>query len=49
VYGTKNVRVCNASVLPIVPRGNILTVVYAFSEKALEMICREADSGSSSD
>lgn len=42
VYGTKNVRVCDASVLPIIPRGNILTAVYAFAEKAVEMICREA-------
>ena len=42
VYGTKNVRVCDASVLPIIPRGNILTAVYAFAEKAVEIICREA-------
>ncbi|CAO2654094.1 Nn.00g108270.m01.CDS01 [Neocucurbitaria sp. VM-36] len=44
VYGAKNVRVCDASVLPIIPRGNILTAVYAFAEKAAEMICREANS-----
>ncbi|KAJ4362585.1 hypothetical protein N0V83_010679 [Neocucurbitaria cava] len=44
VYGTKNVRVCDASVLPIIPRGNILTAVYAFAEKAAEMICREEES-----
>jgi choline dehydrogenase-like flavoprotein len=43
VYGTKNVRVCDASVLPMIPRGNILTAVYAFAEKAVEMICREAE------
>lgn len=49
VYGTKNVRVCDASVLPIIPRGNILTAVYAFAEKAAEIICREADSNISSD
>ena len=42
VYGTKNVRVCDASVLPMIPRGNILTAVYAFAEKAVEIICREA-------
>ncbi|CAI9625698.1 gmc oxidoreductase [Alternaria burnsii] len=42
VYGTKNVRICDASVLPIVPRGNILTAVYAFAEKAAEIICIEA-------
>lgn len=44
VYGTKNVRICDASVLPIIPRGNILTAVYAFAEKAAEMICRQAES-----
>ena len=49
VYGTKNVRVCDASVLPIIPRGNILTAVYAFAEKAVEIICREADASFSSD
>ena len=49
VYGTKNVRVCDASVLPIIPRGNILTAVYAFAEKAVEIVCREADSNFSSD
>lgn len=42
VYGTKNVRVCDASVLPMIPRGNILTAVYAFAEKAVEIECREA-------
>ncbi|EUC42719.1 GMC oxidoreductase [Bipolaris oryzae ATCC 44560] len=44
VYGTKNVRICDASVLPIIPRGNILTAVYAFAEKAAEIIVRETKS-----
>jgi choline dehydrogenase-like flavoprotein len=35
------VRVCDASVLPIIPRGNILTAVYAWAEKAAEMIVGE--------
>jgi choline dehydrogenase-like flavoprotein len=43
VYGTKNVRVCDASVLPMIPRGNILSSVYAFAEKAVEIVCREAE------
>lgn len=42
VYGTQNVRVCDASVLPIIPRGNILATVYGFAEKAAELICSEA-------
>ena len=41
VYGTKNLRVCDASILPIIPRGNILTAIYAFAEKAAEIICQE--------
>ncbi|KAF3007954.1 hypothetical protein E8E13_011314 [Curvularia kusanoi] len=41
VYGTANVRVCDASVLAIVPRGNILSAVYAFAEKAAEIIGRD--------
>ncbi|KAF2226725.1 hypothetical protein BDZ85DRAFT_256659 [Elsinoe ampelina] len=41
VYGTENVRVCDASVLPIIPRGNILTAVYAYAEKAAKLVCRE--------
>ena len=48
VYGTANVRVCDASVLPLIPRGNILTAVYAFAEKAAEIICREEASRASS-
>ena len=46
VYGTDNLRVCDASVLPIIPRGNILTAVYAFAEKLVEIIVREANSTS---
>lgn len=41
VYGTSNLRVCDASVFPIIPRGNILTTVYAVAEKAAEIILRE--------
>ncbi|KAF3034571.1 hypothetical protein E8E11_004861 [Didymella keratinophila] len=43
VYGTSNVRVCDASVLPVIPRGNILTAVYAYAEKAAEIICKEVE------
>jgi choline dehydrogenase-like flavoprotein len=49
VYGTMNLRVCDASILPLIPRGNILTAVYAFAEKAVEIVCREAGSSSPSD
>jgi choline dehydrogenase-like flavoprotein len=49
VYGTENLRVCDASILPIIPRGNILATVYAFAEKAVEIICSEVVSGGSSE
>ncbi|TQS32053.1 hypothetical protein Golomagni_07644, partial [Golovinomyces magnicellulatus] len=38
VYGTSNVRVCDASVFPIIPRGNIQTSVYAVAEKGADII-----------
>jgi choline dehydrogenase-like flavoprotein len=41
VYGTSNVRVVDASVFPIIPRGNIITTVYAVAEKAAEILLEE--------
>jgi choline dehydrogenase-like flavoprotein len=41
VYGTQNLRICDASVFPIIPRGNILTTVYAVAEKATDIILEE--------
>lgn len=38
VWGTSNLRICDASVFPIAPRGNILTTVYAVAESGAEMI-----------
>lgn len=38
VHGTSNLRVCDASIFPIIPRGNILSTVYAVAEKGAEMI-----------
>ncbi|KAF2482213.1 hypothetical protein BDY17DRAFT_298130 [Neohortaea acidophila] len=38
VYGTRNVRVVDASIMPIIPRGNILTTVFAVAEKAADII-----------
>lgn len=38
VYGVKGLRVVDASVLPIIPRGNILTTVYAVAEKAADVL-----------
>lgn len=41
VYGTSNLRICDASIFPIVPRGNILTTVYAVAEKAVDVILED--------
>jgi choline dehydrogenase-like flavoprotein len=38
VYGTKNVRVIDASMIPLIPRGNIQSTVYAVAEKAADLI-----------
>ncbi|KAL9112570.1 MAG: hypothetical protein Q9227_003141 [Pyrenula ochraceoflavens] len=38
VYGTRNVRVVDASIFPIIPRGNIQSTVYAVAERAADII-----------
>lgn len=38
VYGTSNVRVIDASIFPLIPRGNIMSSVYAVAEKAADII-----------
>jgi choline dehydrogenase len=38
VYGTRNVRVVDASIFPLIPRGNPQSLVYAVAEKAADMI-----------
>lgn len=38
VYGTSNVRVVDASIFPLEPRGNIQVTVYAVAEKAADII-----------
>ena len=41
VHGTKNLRVVDASVFPIIPRGNIQSTVYAVAERAADIIKAE--------
>ncbi|KAJ3540462.1 hypothetical protein NM208_g5055 [Fusarium decemcellulare] len=38
VYGTENLGVVDASIFPLIPRGNILSSVYAVAEKAAHII-----------
>lgn len=38
VYGTKGLRVVDASVFPLMPRGNLETLVYAVTERAADFI-----------
>jgi choline dehydrogenase-like flavoprotein len=38
VYGTSNVRVVDASIFPLEPRGNIQATVFAVAEKAADII-----------
>lgn len=38
VHGTQNLRIVDASIFPLIPRGNILSSVYAVAEKAADII-----------
>jgi choline dehydrogenase-like flavoprotein len=45
VYGVKGLRVVDASVFPIIPRGNILTTVYAVAEKTADILLDSINDG----
>ncbi|PWY88278.1 aryl-alcohol dehydrogenase [Aspergillus heteromorphus CBS 117.55] len=44
VYGCRNLRVVDASIIPLIPRGNIQATVFAVAEKAADII-KGADNG----
>jgi choline dehydrogenase-like flavoprotein len=41
VYGTKGLRVVDASIIPLLPSAHLQTLVYGIAERAAEMIIRE--------
>ncbi|KAJ8124606.1 hypothetical protein O1611_g9034 [Lasiodiplodia mahajangana] len=41
VYGTRNLRVVDASVMPLIPGGHIQSAIYAIAEKAADIIKRD--------
>jgi choline dehydrogenase-like flavoprotein len=42
VYGTKNVRVVDASIMPFQVSGHLSSTVYAIAERAADMIKQDA-------
>jgi choline dehydrogenase-like flavoprotein len=45
VYGTANLRVVDATIFPIIPRGNIISTLYAVAEKGADMILQDLGLG----
>jgi len=45
VHGVEGLRVVDASVVPLLPRGNLQTLVYAVAERAAEWILEEYEGG----
>lgn len=43
VYGTTNLRVVDASIFPLGPRGNIKSSVYAVAGRASDIIREDRD------
>lgn len=46
VYGTNNLRIVDSSIMPLIPRGNIQSTVYAVAERAADIIKEDGQSKS---
>jgi choline dehydrogenase len=44
VYGVDGLRVVDASIFPMLPRGNLQTLVYAIAERAADWIKEDIES-----
>ncbi|EER42396.1 glucose-methanol-choline oxidoreductase [Histoplasma capsulatum H143] len=42
VHGTLNLRVCDASIFPVIPPANLMATVYAVAERAADIIKTDA-------
>lgn len=43
VYGVKGLRVIDASIFPLLVRGNLQSLVYAIAERGAEFILEDGD------
>ncbi|KAI9888565.1 MAG: hypothetical protein M1814_006806 [Vezdaea aestivalis] len=43
VYGTRNVRVIDSSIAPLIPRGNTVSMTYMIAEKGADMMKEDMD------
>jgi choline dehydrogenase-like flavoprotein len=41
VYGTENLHVVDASIMPIIPRANIITTVFSVAERAADLLMED--------
>ncbi len=38
VHGTRNLRIVDASVIPLLPRGNVASSVFAWGERGAQIV-----------
>ena len=45
VYGTRNLRVVDSSVFPVIPGGHLMAVVYGVAERAAVLVKEDDEDG----